>query len=168
MTGLEPATSRPPAAHYSQSELHRVESRAGESNRAGKFPAFIQDDPEAADEPVTDEALGALVRSALADSRDGVSHPDFRNDPEPARRRRRLFKLAGVRSETEFATGTRSVSISWDDTTPNLRTTPYRNEGRRRGFTQILDAATEVDVEVDNSGLGAAVRRLLQAATDGT
>ncbi len=135
----------------------------------GRFPAVIQDDwAGAADGPVGDEVCGALVRSALAASRDGVPYPDFRNDPEPGRRRKMLFKLAGVKSETDFATGMRSVSIDWNDTDPEMRITPYRNGGRRDGFTQMLDEAFTVDANANDAVLGAAVRRAMAVATDGT
>jgi hypothetical protein len=135
----------------------------------GRFPAFIQDDwAQAVSEQVPDAELGALVRMALAACRDGVPYPDFRNDPEPARRRKALFKLAGVRSETEFARGTRSVSVGWQDTEPDMRVTPYRNGGRREGFTEMLDQVITLDASVNDDGLGAAVRRALTVATDGT
>jgi hypothetical protein len=135
----------------------------------GRFPAFIQDDwAEAVPEQVADTELGALVRQALAASRDGVPYPDFRNDPEPARRRKMLFKLAGVRTETEFARSTRSVSIAWQDTEPEFTITPERNGGRHEGFTQMLDRVITVEVDLDDADLGAAVRSALTAATDGT
>jgi hypothetical protein len=137
------------------------------STTVGKFPAQVQDDwAEAADEPVPDDRIGSLARTALAASRDGVPYPDFRNDPEPARRRQALFKLAGVKSETAYAKGTKSFSISWDDTRPELRITPYRNEGRKRGFTQILDAVILVDADATDAALGAAIRQGLEAATE--
>jgi hypothetical protein len=102
------------------------------SATVGRYPAVVQDDwAESAEGPVTDELAGALVRSALASSRDGVPYPDFRNDPQPRLRRKMLFKLAGVRSEAEFAKGIRSVSVYWDDTDSEMKVTPYRNGGRR-------------------------------------
>jgi hypothetical protein len=135
----------------------------------GRFPAFVQDDwAECADEPVADEAIGTLVRSALAASRDGVPYPDFRNDPEPSRRRKMLFKMVGVRSETEFARGMRSVSIDWDDTSSEMEIMPYRNGGRRDGFAQMPEMALTVDARAADADLGAAVRRALGVATDGT
>jgi hypothetical protein len=139
------------------------------SATGGRFPAFIQDDwAQAVPEQVADAELGALVRMALAASRDGVPYPDFRNDAEPARRRKRLLKLAGVRSETEFARSTRSVSIGWQDTEPEMRITPQRNGGRREGFTQMPDQVVTVDASLDDASVGAAVRRALMVATDGT
>lgn len=139
------------------------------SATAGRYPAFIQDEfAEAATEDVADEELGALARRALAASRDGVPYPDFRNDPEPARRRKTLFKLAGVRSETEFERATKTVSISWQDTDPEMRITPYRNAGRRQGFTQMLEQVITVNANADDDSLGAAVRQALMVATDGS
>ncbi|MBO0830738.1 MAG: hypothetical protein J2P29_02090 [Actinobacteria bacterium] len=135
----------------------------------GNYPATIQGDwAEAADEPVADETIGALVRSALAASRDGVPYPDFRNDPEPARRRRALYKLAGVKSETAYATGTRAVSVKTDDVSGEMLITPYRNGGRRTGFTEMLDDVITIAGPPGDAALGVAVRRALDIATDGT
>ena len=133
----------------------------------GNFPAFIQGDwAEAVPEHVADAELGALVRQALAASREGVPYPDFRNDPELARRRKLLFKPAGVRRESEFARGTRSVSIDWQDTEPEVKITPQRNGGRREGFTQMLDQVVTVDANLDDADLGAVVRHALGVATE--
>jgi hypothetical protein len=135
----------------------------------GAYPATVQGDwAEAAEEPVADEAIGALVRSALAASHDGVPYPDFRNDPEPARRRRVLYKLAGVRSETAYAAGTRAVSVRTDDVSGDVRITPYRNGGRRTGFTEMLDEVITIAAVPGDAVLGSALRRALDVATDGT
>jgi hypothetical protein len=134
----------------------------------GNYPALVQGDwAEGADEPVPDEAIGALVRSALAASRNGVPYPDFRNDPEPARRRRMVFRLAGVRSETAYAAGMRSVSVETDDSSGETRITPYRNGGRRTGFTEMLDDVITIAEPCDDAALGLAVRRALGIALDG-
>ncbi len=135
----------------------------------GKYPLLVQGDwVEAAEEPVGDEMLGGLVRSALASSRDGVPVPDFRNDPEWRHRRGKLLKLAGVRSETQYARGTRSVSVQWDDAQPDIEMTPFRNGGRRDGFTEMPDQVIIQDAAADDAALGAAVRRALAVATDET
>jgi hypothetical protein len=135
----------------------------------GNYPATIQGDwAEAADEPVTDEVIGTLVWSALAASRDGVPYPDFRNDAEPARRRRAVHKLAGVKSEAAYAAGTRAVSVTTDDESGEMRITPYRNGGRRNGFTEMLDDVITIADPPGNAVLGLAIRQALSIATDGT
>jgi hypothetical protein len=135
----------------------------------GNYPATIQEDwAEAADEPVTDEAIGTLVWSALAASRDGVPYPDFRNDAEPARRRRAAHKLAGVKSETGYVAGMRAVSVRTDDVSREMRITPKQNGGRRTGFSEMLDDVITITEPPDNAALGFAIRRALGIATDGT
>jgi len=135
----------------------------------GTYPATIQGDwAEAVEEPVADGALGALVQSALAASRDGVPYPDFRKDPESARRLRAIHKLAGVKSEAAYAAGTRAASVRADDVSGEFRIMPYRNGGQRTGFTEILDGAITIAVVPDDASLGSAVRRALAVATDGT
>ncbi len=135
----------------------------------GNYPATIQGDwAKVADEPVANEAIGALVRSALAASRDGVPYPDFRTDAEPARRRRAVYKLAGVKSETAYAAGTRAVSVKVDDVSGEMRITPYRNGGRRTGFTEMLDDVITIAEPSGDAALGLAIRRALGIATDGT
>jgi hypothetical protein len=135
----------------------------------GNFPALVQGDwAESAAEPVTDEVSGSLVRSALGASEDGVPYPDFRNDPEPARRRKMLFKLAKVRSESELTRGMRSVAVDWDDSGTEMKITPYSNGGPKAGFTEMLDQAFTIDSSSSDGEVGAAVRRALTIATDGS
>jgi hypothetical protein len=135
----------------------------------GAYPAFVQGDwAKAVDESVSDTAVGRLIRSALAESRDGVPFPDFQNDPEPDRRRRALFKLAGVRSETQYAQGARHAAVALADSDSELKITPHRNGGRRTGFTEMLDQVITLDAGADDAALGAAVRHALAISTDGT
>lgn len=135
----------------------------------GNYPIYIQGDwADTISEPLSEVAIGRLVRAALAASRDGVPCPDFRNDPEGKRRRRDLLKLAGVRSETEYMRGTRHATVRWDDPAPEFKVTPHRNGGRREGFEEMLDEVAVLDAGVDDATLGAAVRRALEISTDGT
>jgi hypothetical protein len=148
-----------------------LDSRAGRifvsswSQTVGTYGAYVQGDwIEAVDETIDNLTLGGLVRSALAASRDGVPFPDFRKGPTPERQR--LLKLAGVKSETQYARGMRTVSVGVDEPGPDVMITPYRNGGRREGFTEMLDKVIMLDAGADDAALGAAVRRGLSDATD--
>ena len=147
-----------------------VDARAGRLLVASwsitEYRAAVQDDwIEVADEPVTNAVLGGLVRSGLANSKTRIPHPDFRSGPAPARRK--LWKLAGVRSEGAFERGTREVHVTWDDSGPDIVITPYRNGRGRDNFTGMLDQVITVSAGADDVMLGAAVRRALDVATDG-
>jgi hypothetical protein len=131
---------------------------------AGNYPLFIQGYwVQAVNEPVSDEQVGGLVRSALAACRDGVPCPDFKNDPELKRRRGELLKLAGARSEMQYARGTRHVSVYRDDAETYMTVTPHRREGR--GFAGIGDRVTTVRADSDDAQLGAVVRQALSVST---
>jgi hypothetical protein len=128
--------------------------------------SFVQGDwIEAVDEPVEDGRLGTLVRSALAASH-SVPWPDFRAGPTPERQR--LLKLAKVKSEAQYMRGTRHVEVTAGDTRPGLVITPYHNGGRREGFTEMLDQEAWISADADDAAIGAAVRRALASAADGT
>jgi hypothetical protein len=86
---------------------------------------------EAIEESASDDVLGRLIRAALAASRTGVPTPDLRAGPTPERRK--LLKLAGVRSETQHARGRRMVNVAWEDPRPDLLITPWRGDGKRGG-----------------------------------
>ncbi len=62
---------------------------------------------EAVDEPVSDEELGRLVRSALAAGRDEVPY----SAPDMERRVGMLLKIAGVRSAAQFVRSTHEVNV---------------------------------------------------------
>jgi hypothetical protein len=148
-----------------------VEARGGRlfvsSWSVTKYGASVQGGwIKAAAELVTDAVLGGLVRSALAHSRTGVPHPDFRKGPMPERLK--LLALAGVKSETQYERGLRVVSVSVDDPGSEVKITPYRNGGRREGISEMLDQVITVDASADDASLGAAVRSALVVATDGT
>src|SRR5258708_13230389 len=82
---------------------------------------FLQGDwVEAVDEPVSDEELGRLVRSALAAGRDVVPGPD----PDLEGRADMLLKIAGVRSWAQFARATHHCSLSPHDAQPVIPLTP--------------------------------------------
>lgn len=121
---------------------------------------------ETSAEPVSDSALGSLVRAALSNSLAAVAHPNLREGPTAERRK--FLRLAGAKSETQYARGTREVSIRWEDQHADLVITPYRNGGRRTGFTEMLDQVVTVEAGADDEALGAAVRDALRIATDGT
>jgi hypothetical protein len=121
---------------------------------------------EVSDEPVENGALGNLVRSALAASRSGVPYPDFSKGSLPGVRK--LLKMAGVRSETQYIQDTRHIAVYGDDGSPDLLVQPYRNAGKKTGFTEMLDQVITLAVDVSDDELGAAVRSALAVATDGT
>jgi hypothetical protein len=123
------------------------------------------DSIEVADEPVEDQALGVLVRLALANSQTNVAFPNFRNGPTPERLK--LLKLAGAKTESQYARGVRKVRVGMDDDASDISMTPYRNGGGRPGFAEILDQVISVPSTTEDGELGAAVRRALAAATDG-
>jgi|SRR5271165_4072195 len=121
---------------------------------------------EVSADPVSDSALGSLVRAALSNCRAGVPHPNLREGPTAERRR--FLELAGAKSEAQYARGTREVSVRSEDPDSDLIVTPYRNGGRRTGFSEMLDQVITVQARADDDALGAAVRRALGIATDGT
>jgi len=123
---------------------------------------FLQGDwVEAKNEPVSDKELGRLVRSALAACRDGVPYPD----PDLKRRRGVLLKIAGVRSESQFARGTHEVSVRWNDAEPVMTLEPYRSDGR--GFVGIRGHEITLDAAASDAVLGATIRRALAIAAGG-
>lgn len=139
---------------------------SSESATEGAYPAYVQGDwMEAADESIGDADLGLLVRSALAASRSGVPFPDFSKGPAPERSK--LLKLAGVRSETQYAMGTRSVSVAWEESEPEIKLIPCRNGGRREGFIEMPEHIIGIDPKADNATAGSAIRRALSVATAG-
>ncbi len=147
-----------------------VDARAGQlfvsSYSTTAADMYVQGDwVEPADAQCDDARLGQLVRSALASSRTGIPHPDYLTGPTPERLR--LLKLAGVKSETQFASGTREASIEFEEGS-GIRVTPHRNGGRRAGFTEMLDQVIAAEASADDHALGSAVRRALSIATDGT
>jgi hypothetical protein len=107
--------------------------------------------------------LGQLVRSALAACRVNEHVPDLRNYPEGKRRLARLHELAGVRSERGYGRGTRHVSLYWDDSGRDMELTPSEAD-RSGGFSGLAPQATlQVGADIDDAGLGAAIRRALAA-----
>ena len=120
---------------------------------------------ETSAKPVSDATLGSLVRAALLNCQAGVPHPNLREGPTAARRK--FLKLARAKSETQYARGTREVSVRSEDPDSDLVVTPYRNGGRGSGFTEVLDQVITLDARADDAALGAAVRQALTIATDG-
>jgi hypothetical protein len=120
---------------------------------------FLQGDRvEVVDEPVSDEELGRMVRSALAAGRDEVPYPD----PDLKRQVEMLLKIAGVRSAAQFVRGTHEVNVESEDAEPVMTVTPTRSDGR--GFAGIPGQEITVNAAASDAGLGAAVRRALAIA----
>src|SRR5712692_8770759 len=84
-----------------------------------------------------------------------------------ARRWRRavLLKIAGVRSESQFARGTHEVSVRWNDAEPVMTLEPYRSDGR--GFVGIRGHEITLDAAASDAVLGATIRRALAIAAGG-
>src|SRR5258708_40355640 len=123
---------------------------------------FLQGDRvEAVDEPVSDEELGRLGRSALAAGRDGGPGPD----PDLERRADMLLKIAGGRSWAQLVRSTHYVSVVWDDAGPGMTVNPTRSDGR--GFAGIRGQEIAVDAAASDAVLGAAIRRALAIAAGG-
>jgi hypothetical protein len=120
---------------------------------------------ETSAEPVSDSTLGSMVRAALSNCQAGVPHPNLREGPTAERCK--FLKLAHAKSESQYARGTREVSVRSEDPDSDLVVTPYRNGGRGTGFTEMLDQVITVNSGVDDAALGAAIRRALSVATDG-
>ena len=121
---------------------------------------FLGEWAEGADEPVSDEALGSLVREAFRECRAGVPKPAFRNDPDLKRRSARRLALAGVRSHAAYGKNSRHVSLTWDDATGKIELMPHESD-RGGGFSGLADLSFTVQADVDNAELGSAIRRAI-------
>jgi hypothetical protein len=117
---------------------------------------------ESASVSVTDAELGALVRSAMAESRTGVPFPNFRNSPSPSIPK--LLKLAGVSSYSRYVSGVRNLLVACEPDVATLTITPSRNEGARGNFKPLPDARTELPADIGDGELGAAIRAGLELA----
>jgi hypothetical protein len=82
------------------------------------------------------DQLGAVIRNALDQSREGVEEPG--RDGKPAQP---LLDLLGLPDYATYAKGTRSVGVYVEPSGEGevVKVTPKRNEGTRRGFTPIED-----------------------------
>jgi hypothetical protein len=129
----------------------------------GGRPVFVPGDwAQAAGEPVSDEALGVMVRSALAACRETAPGMLPWDSRAVRRRYARLHKLAGARSHRSYAQGLRHVSVYWDDCESTMRLTPTCPDGRG-GFRGIKGGESRVSVGAGNAGFGAAIRSAIAA-----
>lgn len=129
----------------------------------GERPVFVPGDwAQAAGEPVSDEALGMMVRSALAACRETASRLLPWDSRAVRRRYARLHELAGARSHQSYAQGLRHVSVYWDDSEPAMRLTPTCPDGRD-GFRGVKGAESQVSAGADNARFGAAIRTAIVA-----
>lgn len=80
--------------------------------------------------------LGATIRNALSQSREGVDGPGW--DGKPAQP---LLDLLGLPDYATYAKGTRSVEVYVEPSGEGeaVEVTPQRNEGSQDGFTPIDD-----------------------------
>ena len=131
---------------------------------AGKYGhVFLGEWVERADEPVSDEELGELVRRAFRECRSGVPTPDFRGDPEFKKRVARLPSLAGVRGQTAYGRAARHVSVTCDDATGKIILVPHESDSRG-GFTGLEGLSLTIAAAVDDTELGNAIRRSIAAS----
>jgi hypothetical protein len=129
----------------------------------GERPVFVPGNwAQAAGEPVSDEALGAMVRSALAACRETTPRMLPWDSAAVRRRYARLHKLAGARFHRSYVRGLRHVSVYWDDSEPAMGLTPTCADGRG-GFRGIKGTESRVSAGASNAGFGAAVRAAIAA-----
>jgi len=101
-----------------------------------------------------DADIGRAVTDGL--NRTELDIPELPQD-DLRRLLRPLFKLAGVKSYTAYAVGTRSVSVD-RDVAGALTITPTENHGRRGGFLYLRDRLT-VPANAGHAEVGKAVRK---------
>jgi hypothetical protein len=100
--------------------------------------------------------LGAVIRTALNESRDSIDTPGRDNaSAQP------LLDLLGLSDYATYAKGTRSVEVYVEpsDEGEAVEVTPKRNEGSRRGFTPVddemrafpYDSPRQLGIEVINA-----------------
>lgn len=99
-----------------------------------------------------DLALGQAVREALSHSESGISTPPRTGLENP------IPEALGLRSETAYMKGTRSVLVVRGTAAPSLEVIPEENNDRD-GFIEIEEAAEQLPPDVPATELAAAVRR---------
>lgn len=104
------------------------------------------------------QQLGATIQEMLGKSRSGL--PELTRDSQPARP---MLDMLGLRSYAAYAKGTKSVSVYLDDHTIDI--TPDHNDGRREGFTAILEAKRTLTDDASAALLGAEVIAAFERAT---
>jgi hypothetical protein len=124
---------------------------------------FLGEWAERADEPVSDEELGELVRRAFKECRSGVPAPDFRDDPEFKKRVARLSRLANVRGQTAYGRGARHVSVTWDDATGEIKLVPHESDSKG-GFIGLEGLSSTISATADDTELGSEIRRSIAAS----
>jgi len=130
----------------------------------GKYPLFFLGEwAERAEEPVSDEALGGLVREAFKACRVGVPVPDWRDNPEGEARLAALRALGGVRSQMAYVRTSRHVSLRWDDKKRTIRLASCQSRASG-GFEGIRGAEIVVKHRIGNAELGRAVRQAIAAS----
>jgi hypothetical protein len=111
------------------------------------------------DEAVGDATLGAAVRRAAATSRSNVPAAPSRHD-SPAYRA--FLEAMHARTYGQAMKETKYVGVGFFDAF--IRIEPHQNRGSRRGFVPMLDAVSDLAVDVSDNELGAAVRAGLERA----
>lgn len=104
------------------------------------------------------EALGAAIIEALEQSRDNIPRP---SREEIAKNYSNLLRAAGVRSNTQYMAGVRKVNISRDEPDNRIELEPMKNDGPRRGFSELDEGVIFLDAEASSSEIGQATRTAL-------
>jgi hypothetical protein len=128
---------------------------------AGKYPLHYQGTwMRKMPSDVPDADLGRAVREAMAASHAEDWHGTLRD--EVARRRRDLFRLAGVRAraERQYQTGLSAVDIEYEPGGEQYKVTKFINRDPRK---DMVGSGIEhmVPVECPDDVLGAMIRGLL-------
>lgn len=143
-----------------------IDKRAGEfyvhsyDSTPDKYPLFFQGTwlkKMAGDVP--DAELGRAAREAMAASH-AEEWPGDTLREEVARRRKGLFRLAGVRSERQYQTGLSAVSINYEPGREQYQVTKFIN--RDPGENMVgPEMEPMAPVECPDDVLGATIRGLL-------
>jgi hypothetical protein len=146
-----------------------VDKRAGAfyvqsfDSTAGKYPLFFQGTwMKKMPGEVPDADLGQAVREAMAASHaEDWPGGDMLRD-EVARRRKDLFRLAGVRarSERQYQTGLSAVKLDHEPGGAQYKVTKFINRDPRKDMVGS-DIEHMVPVECPDDVLGATIRGLL-------
>lgn len=107
-----------------------------------------------------DEQLGQVVLEGLARTELDIPEP---TREELDRLMRPLYKLAGVRSYSQFVAGTRCVGVD-RDVADAITVMPTTNRGGRRGFVFMPDRSVKLKPRFKAEDIGRAVREGLDRA----
>lgn len=114
---------------------------------------------------LSDAELGELARDAMAASQTKDWPGDTLRE-EVARRRKALFRLAGVRSERQYQTGLSAVSVHYEAGESHYHVTRYVNRDPAEDMVGS-EAEQLVPVNCPDDVLGGTIRGSLSEEGDG-